>query len=84
MASTDAMLTDPALQTELESYRTRLETRAGELSSQVAGGERTLAEYGKAGKGMLEIAKRYAEVKKECDAVKDEIGKLEARQTDVD
>jgi chromosome segregation ATPase len=84
MASTDAMLTDPALQTELESYRTRLETRANELSSQVASNEKALAEYGRAGKGMLEIAKRYAEVKKECDSARDEIAKLEARQSDVD
>jgi chromosome segregation ATPase len=84
MASTDAMLTDPALQTELEAYRARLDTLADDLSSKTASNERALTEYGRAGKGMLEIAKRYAEVKKECAAVKDEIEKLEARRSDVD
>lgn len=84
MAQTDSMLTDPALQSELEVYRERLESLADDLSGKISLSERTLGEYGRAGKGMLEIAKRYVEVKKECDAVRDEIEKLESRKSDVD
>jgi len=84
LAQTDAMLTDPALQTELEAYRVRLEGVAEELGGKAVEAERALAEYGRAGKGMGEIARRFAEVRRECEGVKEEIEKLEARRSDVD
>ena len=84
MALTDPSLTDPGMLGELEGYRDRLAGRAEELSEQVAQNERTLGEYGRAGKGMLEIARRFVEARSECQAVREEIARLEARRSDVD
>jgi chromosome segregation ATPase len=84
LAQTDSALTDPGLQTELERYRERLEGKAEELSGRVGVSERALGEYGRAGKGMAEIARRFAEVRGECEGVREEIERLEARRSDVD
>ena len=84
MALSDPVLTEPGMLGELEGYKSRLEVRADELSERVADSERTLGEYGRAGKGMLEIAKRFVEVKAECEAVRAEIETLEKRRSDVD
>jgi hypothetical protein len=84
LAQTDATLTDPALKAELETYRERLRALEGELGLNVAGGEKTVGEYARGGKGMVEIARRYVEVQRECEAVREEIEKLEARTSEVD
>jgi hypothetical protein len=55
-----------------------------ELGGKVAGLERNMAEYARAGKGMGEIARRFAEVRGECEGVREEIGRLEQRRSDVD
>lgn len=84
LAQTDSILTDPSLQSELNAYKSRLEAMDQELSGRSATAEKALVEYERAGKGMSEIAKRYAQMMKECDGVRDEIQKLESRKSDVD
>ncbi|KIW06246.1 uncharacterized protein PV09_02719 [Verruconis gallopava] len=84
LAQTDSILTDPALQSDLEEYKSRLENADADLSSRAAAAEKALSEYERAGKGMTEIAKRYADLMKACDGVRDEIQKLESRSSDVD
>jgi diphthamide biosynthesis protein 3 len=84
MAQTDSILSDPTLQSELETYKSRLQLMDEDLSLRATTAEKALADYERAGKGMAEIAKRYAQLKQECEAVREEIRKLESRKSDVD
>lgn len=84
LAQTDSILSDPSLQSELETYKSRLESMDQDLTSRATAAGKALADYERAGKGMSEIAKRYAQVMKDCDGVRDEIQKLESRKSDVD
>jgi len=84
MALTDPVLTSPDVQADLEGYKQRLVGRAEELMQKVGEAEKVLADYGRAGRGMLEIARRFADVKGDMEGVKGEIERLEARASDVD
>lgn len=72
------------MNSNLRAYNKRLESMEQDLSVRSRKAENALAEYESAGRGMSEIAKRYAELMKERDGVKSEIRKLESRASDVD
>jgi chromosome segregation ATPase len=78
------MLTDPALNAELRTYCARLVSMEENLSGRLDAAEIALKGYETAGRGMAEIAKRYAEAMKEREEVQAEITKLEARASDID
>jgi hypothetical protein len=55
-----------------------------DLSSRLDAAELALKGYESAGKGMSEIAKKYAEAMKEGEEIRNEITRLEDRASEVD
>ncbi|OCL07932.1 hypothetical protein AOQ84DRAFT_408011 [Glonium stellatum] len=68
----------PALVAALKSYNTHLLSLQAGLRAREQAAEKTLQQYERAGgKGMLEIAARYAQLTEEIERVNDEIARLE-------
>ena len=68
----------PALTSALKSYNAHLLSLQAGLRTREQAAEKTLQQYERAGgKGMLEIAGRYAQLTEEIERVKDEIARLE-------
>jgi septation ring formation regulator EzrA len=77
VAKSDPYLSDPSLVSALQTYSKHLDSLERGLSSDVKAAESELQEYADAGKGMEQIANRFAEVTRECEKVKAEIKRLE-------
>jgi chromosome segregation ATPase len=77
VAKSDPYLSDPSLVSALQTYSTHLDSLERELSSDAKAAESELQEYADAGKGMEQIANRFAELTRECEKVKAEIKRLE-------
>lgn len=70
----------PALTSALKSYNAHLLSLQAGLRTREQAAEKTLQQYERAGgKGMLEIAGRYAQLTEEIERVKDEIARLEGK-----
>ena len=70
------MLTDPLLYSALQAYSFHLASMEQDLSGREKAAVKALKGYEDA-KGMADISKRYAQVLKETEEVRQEICKLE-------
>jgi predicted nucleic acid-binding Zn-ribbon protein len=77
LAKTDPFLNDPSLASALQAYSEHLDSVEQDLRSKMEEAQSALQEYEHAGKGMEEIANRYAELTRESEKVETEIKRLE-------
>jgi diphthamide biosynthesis protein 3 len=73
----DPLMTDAALNQSLQSYNSHLNSVERGLTARKETASTALQEYERTGSGMAEIAKRYAEVVRECEGVKADIARLD-------
>jgi hypothetical protein len=71
------LLSNPELVSALQAYSDHLSGVAKDLKSQIAAVEDELSEYESNGKGMDQIANRYAELITKCEKLRLEIQRLE-------
>lgn len=72
----EATAADVDLKRALEAYAAHLRRTRNDLAAQERNAETRLKDYEGAGKGMQDIAKRYAELTTEMEEVKEEIARL--------
>ena len=66
----------PEVRTALARYERHLDDVRVKLKQREEQAKRQLREYGNSGKGMEEVAEKFAELRKEMDAVRADIKRL--------
>lgn len=77
MHQTDPVVTDSRMNLALSNYKAQLEGVERTLDMHRNALETQLAQYARAGGGMVEIAKKFAELQLESEDIRDEIRRLE-------
>jgi diphthamide biosynthesis protein 3 len=77
LAKSDPLLSNPELVSALQAYNEHLTSTAKDLRSQIEVVESELDRYEAKGKGMDQIANRYAELTTKCEKLRSEIQRLE-------
>jgi hypothetical protein len=77
MAKSDPLLSNPELVSALQTYGEHLNSSGIELKAQIMAVQAELSDYETDGKGMDQIANRYAELRTKCEKLRAEIRRLE-------